>query len=130
VREGSQDAAVKRPPARSAWNCQCNRYENENKVRDLAQEILNDRDAVIAFVSDPSLPPTNNDAERALRHAVIARRISFATRTDEGSRFHAAALSVIETCRKRRVDPRAYACDLITAARKNAPLPRIPALAA
>ena len=32
------------------------------------------------------LPPTNNDAERALRHAVIARRISFGTRTDEGSR--------------------------------------------
>ena len=100
------------------------------KVRDLAREILNDWEAVIAFVSDLSLPPTNNDAERALRHAVIARRISFGTRTDEGSRFYAAALSVIETCRKRRVDPWAYACDLITAARKNAPLPKIPALAA
>ena len=130
VKEGSQDKAVKRLLARIAWNCQCNRYENENKVRDLAREILNDWDAVIAFVSDLSLPPTNNDAERALRHAVIARRISFGTRTDEGSRFYAAALSVIETCRKRRVDPRAYACDLITAARKNAPLPQIPALAA
>jgi len=130
VKEGSQDKAVKRLLARIAWNCQCNRYENENKVRDLAREILNDWDAVIAFVSDLSLPPTNNDAERALRHAVIARRISFGTRTDEGSRFYAAALSVIETCRKRRVDPWAYACDLITAARKNAPLPQIPALAA
>ncbi len=41
------------------------------KVRELAGEILNDWDAVVAFVFDPSLPPTNNDAERALRHAVM-----------------------------------------------------------
>ena len=122
--------AVKCLLARIAWNCQCHRHEIENKVRALAREILNDWDAVIAFVSDLSLPPTNNDAERALRHAVIARRISFGTRTDEGSRFDAAALSVIETCGKRRVDPWAYARDLITAARENAHLPRSPSRAA
>ena len=40
-----------------------NRHEIEKKVRDLAGEILNDWDAVIAFVSDPNLPPTNNDAD-------------------------------------------------------------------
>ena len=69
----------------------------------------------------------NNDAERALRHAVISRRISFGTRTDEGSRFYAAALSVIDTCRKRGTDPWTYACALIAAARANSPLPTIPA---
>jgi Transposase IS66 family len=104
-----------------------NRHEIEQKVRDLAGEILNDRDAVIAFVSNPSLPATNNDAERALRHAVIARRISFRTRTDEGSRFYAASLSIIDTCRKRGVDPWAYACRLIAAARADLTLPAIPA---
>ena len=36
----------------------------------------------MAFVDNPWLPPTNNDAERALRHAVIARYISFGTRTN------------------------------------------------
>ena len=76
------------------------------------------------------MPPTNNDAERALRHAVIARRISFGTRTAEGSRFYAAALSVIDTCRKRGVDPWAYACSLIAAARAKRPLPDIPVQAA
>ena len=79
----------------------------------------------MAFVEDPSLPPTNNDAERALRHAVIARRISHGARTDEGSRFYAASLSVIETCRKRKIDPWTYARDLIAAARKGGPLPKI-----
>src|SRR5271156_4169156 len=105
VHDGDAETqAVKRLMARIKWDCQCNRYDIEKKVRDLAGEILNDWDAVVAFVSDPNLPPTNNEAERALRHAVIARRISFGTRTDEGSRFYAAGLSVIDTCRKRGVD--------------------------
>jgi hypothetical protein len=128
--EGGEAPAVKRLMARIQWNCQKNRHEVETKVRELAGEILNDWDAVVAFVHDPRLPPTNNDAERALRHAVIARRISFGTRTDEGSRFYAAGLSVIATCRQRGVETWAYARDLIAAARANLPLPAIPTRAA
>ena len=124
--EGGDTQAVKRLMRRIEWNCRCNRHEVENKVRELAGEILNDWDAIVAFVFDPRLPPTNNDAERALRHAVIARRISFGTRTDEGSRFYAAGLSVIATCRQRGVETWAYACGLIAAARASLPLPTIP----
>jgi hypothetical protein len=127
VRDGDNDAAIRRLVARIKWNCQCNEHEIEQKVRALAREILNDWEAVIAFVAEPLLSPTNNDAERALRHAVIARRISFGTRTDEGSRFYAAGLSVIDTCRKRGVDPWTYGRDLIAAARKGSSLPGIPA---
>src|SRR4051812_42046487 len=126
VRDGDNDEGAKRLLARIKWTCQCNQYEVEEKVRALAREILNDWEAVIAFVANPLLPPTNNDAERALRHAVIARRITFGTRTDEGSRFYAAGLSVIDTCRKRGVDPWTYARDLIAAARKGSSLPSIP----
>jgi transposase len=61
---------------------------------------------------------------------VIARRISYGTRTDEGSRFYAAGLSVIDTCRRRGIDPWAYARSLIAAARANITLPLIPAMAA
>jgi transposase len=123
--EGGETPAVKRLMARIEWNCRCNRHEVEKKVRDLAGEILNDWEAVVAFVSDPRLPPTNNEAERALRHAVIARRISFGTQTDEGSRLYAAGLSVIATCRQRGVETWAYACRLIAAARANLPAPQI-----
>ena len=130
VHDGADADALKRLTNGIKWNCQCNRYEIEKKVRDLAGEILNDWGAVIAFVADPNLPPTNNDAERALRHAVIARRISFGTRTDEGSRFYAAGLSVIDTCRRRGADPWTYACSLIAAARANLTLPLIPTTAA
>lgn len=120
--DGGDTPAVKRLMGRIEWNCRCNRHEVEQKVRELAGEILNDWDAVVAFVFDPRLPSTNNEAERALRHAVIARRISFGTRTGEGSRFYAAALSVIDTCRKRGVETWGYVASLIAAARAGPPL--------
>jgi len=41
----------------------------------------------------------NNEAERALRHWVILRRISYGTRTAQDSRVLAMLASVIETCR-------------------------------
>ena len=129
-REDAQTPAVKRLMASIKWNCQQNRYEDEKKVRELAGEILHDWDAVVAFVHDRTLPPTNNDAERALRHAVISRRISFGTRTDEGSRFYAAALSMIDTCRKRGVQTWDYVSRLIAAARIGLQAPPIPTRAA
>ncbi len=128
VAEGGSDGRIQRLMKRIKWSCQCNKWDGEEKVRALAREILNDWDAVMAFVENPSLPPTNNDAERALRHAVLARAISFGTRTDEGSRFYAAALSVIDTCRKRGADPWTFAAKMIAAARTGAltPAPHTP----
>jgi transposase len=63
----------------------------------------------------------NNDAERALRDAVIARRISNGTRTEEDSAAYAATLSVLETCRRRGVEPWRYITDLLARARKGLP---------
>jgi hypothetical protein len=128
--EDADDASVKRLMDRMKWNCQRHRHADEKKVRELAGEVLNDWDAVVAFVHDPQLPPTNNEAERALRHAVISRRISFGTRTDEGSRLYAAALSLIETCRRRGVDAVNHAARLMDAARSGAPPPAFPTSAA
>jgi transposase len=129
-RDAKAERAIKRLLGRIKWNCQCHQHDFEEKVRALAGEILRDWDAVIAFVTNPLLPATNNDAERALRHVVLARLIGFGTRTDEGSRFYAAAITVVETCRKRKADPWAYARDLVAAARTGAPHPKLPAPAA
>lgn len=96
------------------------------KLKALAREILNDWDAVVAFVHHPELPPTNNEAERALRHAVIARRISYGTRTSEGSLAYCSLLSVIETCRLRQVNPWTYIANVIALARKGTSPPPIP----
>ena len=119
--EHGEDGTSKCSPvlARLKKACDLGSYENHPKLRALAREILNDWDAVVAFVKNPGLPPTNNEAERALRHAVISRRISFGTRTPEGSRAYAALLSVIETCRLRGQDPWIYITQTIALARKG-----------
>ncbi len=110
--------------ARLKRACHLGSEEDHKKLKALAKEILNDWDAVVAFVKNPELPPTNNEAERALRHAVISRRISFGTRTSEGSQAYAALLSVIETCRLRNQDPWQYIAETIARGRKGiSPLP-------
>lgn len=96
------------------------------KLKALAKEILNDWEAVVAFVFNPNLPPTNNLAERALRHAVISRRISLGTRSAEGSRAYAALLSIIETCRLRTLNPWTYLAQVIALRRKGLQAPQIP----
>jgi hypothetical protein len=112
--------------ARLKRACLLNNDADATKARAVAREILNDWDAIIAFVTNKELPPTNNDAEAALRHAVIARRISFGTRSDEGSRAYAAILSVIETCRRRKLDAWGFIAKAVHVARRGeipTPLP-------
>lgn len=107
-------------------SCFIGSNKSHDKLKALAKEILNDWDAVMAFVNNPDLPPTNNEAERALRHAVIGRRISYGTRTSEGSLAYSSLLSVIETCRLRNINPWTYICEVIKGARKGLSPPPVP----
>jgi transposase len=53
------------------------------------------------FARVAGVPPENNAAERAERHAVIWRRISGGTDSADGSRFVERMLSVVATCRQQ-----------------------------
>jgi hypothetical protein len=66
-------------------------------------------------------PLTNNEAGRALRHWVIARRIGMGTRTPQGTRAFALLASVIETCRKRGASPWTYLADVVRQRRRDLP---------
>src|SRR5262249_642491 len=57
--------------------------------------------ALWSFVTTPGVEPTNNAAERALRHPVIWRRTSHGTHSDHGRLFVQRLLTVAETCRQR-----------------------------
>ena len=57
---------------------------------------------------EQEVEPTNNASERALRHAVIWRKLSFGTQSAGGSRFVETMLTVIETCRQQTRDVFAY----------------------
>lgn len=91
ARQRARDAIVKRlrhPPPRS-------------EARTLAERVRTHTEAYFRFLDDPRIEPTNNTAERALRHAVIDRRITQGTRGDAGSRWLERFLSIRETCRQQ-----------------------------
>jgi transposase len=77
------------------------------------------------FVSVPGLEPTNNSAERALRHSVIWRRSSHGTQSDHGSRFVERILTVVETCRQQQRPVFAFLRGALMAYRAGQPAPSL-----
>lgn len=67
----------------------------------LCNELFKRYDQLWTFLDHADVEPTNNAAERALRHAVIWRKLSFGTQSAAGSRFVETLLTVIETCRQQ-----------------------------
>ncbi|TLN16163.1 IS66 family transposase [bacterium] len=56
------------------------------------------------WVQDRRVPPDNNLAERDLRPTVIARKVSFGSSSDAGSKTRSVLMSVLHTLNKRRAD--------------------------
>ena len=55
----------------------------------------NDRGSLLRFLEQPEIEPTNNRAERALRPAVIARKVSQCSKNARGADAYSAFTSVI-----------------------------------
>jgi transposase len=63
-----------------------------------------DRGNLLRFLEDPRLAPTNNRAERVLRPAVIARKVSQCSKNTPGAPAFAAFKSVVQTLAKQGID--------------------------
>ena len=81
--------------------------------------------ALWTFLTDPSVEPTNNPAERALRTPVIHRKLSHGTRSHDGERFAERALSAAATCRQQRRSLFDYLVELFIAHDRGDPLPAL-----
>lgn len=130
AREGPADSIREAFETRlSAFRSRCEamRASPHKKTRELAGEFLNDWDAIFAVLDHPLWPLTNNDAERALRHWVILRKLTHGTRTARGSRGLALLASVTDTCRQRGHSPWVYLQTAITRRRQNLALLPLPA---
>ena len=75
------------------------------------QRLLNelgghhDRGNLLRFLAEPGVEPTNNRAERALRPAVIARKVSQCSKTWRGAEAFSAFTSVLRTQAREGVSP-------------------------
>ncbi|WP_374088061.1 transposase [Methylomicrobium lacus] len=106
--------------------CETHQAVPHEDCRKLAGEFLNDWDAIVRVVETPSHPLTINLAERSLRHWVLLRKITFGSRTAQGSRVIALLASVIGTARLRQLNPWDSIAQVLAERRKNQPTPRLP----
>ncbi len=88
-------------------------------------EILKVEEGLWTFARVPGIEPTNNAAERALRFAVIWRRISGGTDSQRGSRFVERTLSVVATCRQQKRNVLEYLTSCFAAAHRGQPIPSL-----
>lgn len=93
----------------------------------MCQNLLDRYDNLFEFSRHrPGLvEPTNNAAERALRHPVIWKQLSFGTQSATGSRFVETLLTIVETCRQQGRDPLQFLVDAVTAHFHKRPAPLI-----
>jgi transposase len=91
----------------------------------MCQELHEHRDWLWTFVRQEGVEPTNNAGERALRHAVIWRKLSFGTQSAAGSRFVETMLTVIETCRQQHRNAFEYLTAAVKARLAGQPVPSL-----
>jgi transposase len=76
-------------------------FSGHPQLTGMCRELYDHRQWLWTFLEHEDVEPTNNASERALRHAVIWRKLSFGTQSPEGSRFVETMLTVIESCRQQ-----------------------------
>lgn len=66
--------------------------------------LLKRREHLLGCLYEPAAEPTNNRAERALRPAVIARKVSCGNRTDRGRTCWQILASLAATCQQKSIN--------------------------
>jgi transposase len=96
-----------------------------SKTAGTCRELLAGEAHLWTFVRVRGIEPTNNDAERALRHGVIYRKLSGGTDSEVGSRFVERMLSVVATCRQQDTNVLEYLTRCYQAHLDGAPAPSL-----
>lgn len=89
------------------------------------RQLLKVEPAQWLFVTTAGVEPTNNAAERALRPAVIWRRISFGSQTTAGSEFVARLLTVVTTLKSQKRNVLEFLTQAVMAHRCGTPAPSL-----
>jgi transposase len=96
-----------------------------SKTAGTCRELLAGEPHLWTFVRVEGVEPTNNDAERALRHGVIYRKTSGGTESEAGSRFVGRMLSVVATCRQQEINVLDYLSRCYQAHLEGQPVPSL-----
>jgi transposase len=95
------------------------------KTAGVCRELLGIEASLWTFASRPGVEPTNNAAERAVRHAVCWRKTSYGTDSERGSRFVERMLSAVASCRSQGRDVMGFLAQAITDHRDHSQRPSL-----
>lgn len=87
------------------------------------RELLDREVSLFVFAFHPGVEPTNNAAERAVRHGVLWRKQSHGPKSAAGADYLAHIWSVVETCRQHGKNVWGYLTACVEAADHGRPLP-------
>ncbi len=93
------------------------------RCRGMANNLLKAWSALWTFAANEGVQPTNNHAERALRSAVIYRKLCLGSQSEEGERRISKLLSAHTTCRLQQRSLFAYLTNAIAAHARGDPMP-------
>jgi transposase len=91
--------------------------------RGMARNLIKTWPALWTFAARDGVQPTNNHAERALRSAVIYRKLSLGSQSHGGERRIERLLSAHTTCRLQDRSLFVYLTDALTAHARGDPVP-------
>ena len=94
-------------------------------TRGMARNLLKVWPALWTFAGRRNVEPTNNHAERALRGAVIYRKLSLGSQSEQGERHIERLLSASTTCRLQRRSLFEYLAELLAAHARGDPIPQL-----
>ncbi len=100
-------------------------FSGNAKLVGFCDELYPRREHLWTFTRIEGIEPTNNTAERALRPAVIYRKLSFGTQSASGSRYLERLLSVSETCRLQERNTYQYLVEAMESLFAGRPAPSL-----
>jgi transposase len=97
--------------------------DTTKKARGTAKDLLRQWDSLWTYVHQDGAVPTNNEAERSIRKAVLWRKVSLGVDSDDGARFVERMLTLAGTARRRAIDLLEWLTRALQAKLENRPAP-------
>lgn len=93
------------------------------KTRGTCGRLLEREVSLFRFAFNDGVEPTNNAAERAIRHGVIWRKQSHGPKSETGATYLANIWSIVETCRQQGRKVWDFLAECFAAAQAGRPMP-------
>jgi transposase len=95
-------------------------------VRRLTKRLEKFWDELLVFLEQPEVPPTNNQAEREIRPAVIMRKVLQGNQSEKGARTQAILMTIYRTLKRRALNPVTTIVDALKTLIRTGHLPPFP----